>query len=145
MRYTVEIQIKKPKEAVFKLFEDPENLYKWQPSLEKIELLSGTAGQPGAKSKLTYLKNGKPFEMIETITNITGSDEFIGTYESKGIFNIVKSRFFDDHGHTKLVLDSEFRFSGFMVLVSLFIKGTCVKQTTDMLNGLKKFAESSMK
>lgn len=59
----------------------------WQPELQTIEHLSGTSGQPGAKTKLVYLHEKRKTEMIETINARNLSDEVSGTYEVKGVVN----------------------------------------------------------
>jgi hypothetical protein len=53
--YTVEIEIDLPRDQVIALFDNTENLFKWQTGLKDFEHISGEPGQPGAKSKLTYL------------------------------------------------------------------------------------------
>ena len=69
MKYEVETTIDLPRERVIELFDNPDNLPKWQPTLQSFELISGESGQPGAKSRLVYLEDGREIEMIETIVN----------------------------------------------------------------------------
>ena len=54
MKYTTEIEIEKPIEKVIELFDNPDNLKKWMEGLQSFEHLSGTPGQPGAKSRLFF-------------------------------------------------------------------------------------------
>ena len=58
MKYTVDIIIDLPRPKVVTLFDNPDNMHKWQPDLVSFDHLSGDPGQPGAKSKLHY-KMGK--------------------------------------------------------------------------------------
>ena len=67
MRYTCEISINLPRDKVIELFDNPDNLAKWQKGLKSFTLESGQEGMPGAKSRLVYDMNGKNIEMIETI------------------------------------------------------------------------------
>ena len=67
MKYTCEIDLALPIKKVIELFDNPENMSKWQPGLVSFEHLSGEPGQPGAKSKLLYDMNGRKIEMIGTI------------------------------------------------------------------------------
>ncbi|MFQ5507583.1 MAG: SRPBCC family protein [Planctomycetota bacterium] len=50
--YTVEVDIDLPRERVIELFDNADNLYKWQPGLQSFEHLSGEPGQPGASSRM---------------------------------------------------------------------------------------------
>ena len=47
MKYELVIEIEKPRDVVLKLFDDPSNMKKWQPSLLEYRHLSGEQGQPG--------------------------------------------------------------------------------------------------
>ena len=47
MQYELEIEIQKPRDVVLKLFDDPSNMKKWQPSLLEYRHLSGEQGSAG--------------------------------------------------------------------------------------------------
>ena len=52
-------------------------------------------------------------EMIETITVRNLPDEFSGTYEAKGVFNIAKNKFVKlSETRTKYITENEFQFKG---------------------------------
>lgn len=144
MKYTVEIEIDRPVETVVELFDDPDNLRHWMEGLESFEPLSGTPGEPGAKSRLKF-KNGKrEIEMIETITTKNLPHEFSGTYEAKGVFNIVKNRFVALPGNrTKYISEQEFQLKGFMRLLGFLMPGAFKKQSMKYLEAFKRFVESS--
>ena len=144
MKHSNEIIINLPRKRVLELFDSTENLYKWQKSLKNFEHLSGTPGEVGAKSKLTYKQGKRDFELIETITVKNFPDEFSGTYEAKGIFNEVQNYFVEvDENTTKWVSESEFIFSGFMKIISLFMKGSFKKESMKFLTYFKEFAEET--
>ena len=79
MKYELEIIINKPRQEVVRLFDNQENLPKWQKGLMSFNHLSGNPGEVGAKSKLLYDMNGRKTEMIETITSNNLPDEFSGS------------------------------------------------------------------
>jgi hypothetical protein len=142
MKYREEIVIDLPRGRVIELFDDPQNPTKWQPGLKSFELVSGEAGQPGARSRLVYDENGRKIEMIETIERRDMPDEFTGTYEASGLWNRLRNRFNEEGpGHTRWVVDTEFQFSGLMKVVSLFMRGSFAKQTRKMMGEFKSFAE----
>ena len=144
MRYQTELTINLPRARVIELFDSFDNLKKWQPGLVSHEHISGEAGQPGAKTKLVYDMGRRRMEMLETIITRDLPDEFSGTYDAKGVHNIVRN-YFHDRGETTLwVLDSDFRFHGVMRLMSLFMPGRMFKkQTRQTMEAFKDFAEKS--
>lgn len=142
MKYTVETEINLPIARVVELFDDPENLKHWQPGLISFEPISGTPGQPGAKSKLKYKMGKRDIEMVETITVRNLPDEFSGTYEAKGVFNIVKNYFRPvSESKTKYISENEFQFKGFMKLIGFLMPGAFRKESEKYLLQFKEFAE----
>ena len=82
--------------------------------------------------------------MIETITNRNLPDEFAGTYEAKGVYNVVSNKFIPVAANkTKWVTDNEVRFSGFMKLMGWFMPGAFKKQSQQYLELFKTFAEKA--
>jgi hypothetical protein len=141
MKYTTEITINLPRERVIELFDDPVNLVKWQPGLKSFEAVSGTPGQPGAKSKLVYDMNGRVVEMIETITSRNLPNEFSGVYEANGVWNGMQNFFHDEGQNTRWVTETEFKFSGFMSLIGLLMPGSFKKETLKQMEQFKTFVE----
>jgi len=82
--YTVSIDIELPRERVIELFDDPDNLVKWQPGLLSFERISGEPGQPGARSKLTYQHGKRTMDLIEVLEVRKLPEEFHGRYEWPG-------------------------------------------------------------
>ena len=143
MKYSTEIEINKPIDKVIELFDNPDNMDKWMEGLQSFEPLSGTPGQPGAKSRLKFKMGKREIEMIETITSRNLPDEFNGTYEAKGVFNIVKNRFINlSDTKTKYITENEFQFKGFMKLIAFLMPGSFKKQSQKYLVDFKKFVES---
>src|SRR5688572_2628124 len=118
MKYQNEIEINLPLHRVIELFDNPENMKEWQPGLKSFEHVSGTPGQPGAKSRLKYDMGKRKIEMIETITKRNLPEEFNGTYEAKGVVNLISNKFYPvGVNQTKWVTENEFQFSGFMKII----------------------------
>ncbi len=144
MRYETEVIIDLPRERVIELFDSFDNLKKWQEGLLSYQPISGEPGQPGAKTKLLYQMGSRRTEMIETIIERNMPDEFSGTYDAKGVHNIVRNYFHDEGETTRWVLDSDFQFHGYMRIMSLFMPGSMFKkQTRKTMEDFKKFAESA--
>lgn len=144
MKYSCEIEINKPISEVISLFDNPDNLYKWMEGLQSFEHISGTAGQPGAKSKLKFKMGKRDVEMIETVITRNLPDEFTGSYEVKGVHNIVKNRFQKvDDNKTRYITEQEFQFKGIMKFIAFLMPGAFKKQSMKYLTAFKNFAESS--
>jgi hypothetical protein len=142
MKYTVDIELDLPRSRVIELFDNTDNLYKWQQGLQSFEPISGEPGQVGAKSKLVFKMGKREIEMIETITKRELPEQFNGTYDAKGVFNIVNNRFIEvGPQKTRWESECEFRFSGFMKVIGFLMKGAFPKQSLKYMKDFKAFAE----
>jgi len=144
MKYEHKIEINLPRNRVIELFDSTENMRKWQPELISFEHVSGTPGQEGAKSKLLYKMGKRETQMIETITKRNFPDEFSGTYETKGVWNL-QENFFKETGENKTewTTISEFRCSGFMKVICWLMPGAFKKQTLKFMKRFKDFVENA--
>jgi hypothetical protein len=78
----------------------------------------------------------------QIITTRNLPEEFSGTYEAKGVFNIVKNKFIPlDANKTKHITESEFQFGGLMKLMGIIMPGAFKKQSLKYMNDFKTFAE----
>ena len=144
MKYQNEIEINLPINRVIELFDNPDNMKHWQPGLESFEHLSGTPGQPGAKSRIKYNMGNRKIDMIETITKRNLPDEFSGTYETKGVYNLISNKFIPlGANKTKWVTETEFQFSGFMKIFGWLMPGAFKKQSQKFMQDFKTFAEKT--
>jgi hypothetical protein len=142
MNFKYEVVINRSREDVWKLFDNPDNMKKWQPTLKRFEPQSGTPGQVGAVSKLTYEENGRAIVLIETITSRNEPNEFSGTYSNPMAINSIKNHFIAlDAKRTNWVMDCEFKFHGFWKLLGPLMKGAIKKRTAQDVNRFKQMAE----
>ncbi len=143
MKFNFFITINKSRDEVWKIFDNPENLPKWQPSLTKLEHQSGEPGMPGAVSMLTY-KEKEEFTMLETITSRNEPEEFSGVYENPTARTTMKNTFTAiDDKTTKWNVETEFTFKNpVSKLLSPLMKGMISKRVNDDMNRFKKLAES---
>jgi hypothetical protein len=145
MKYTLEVDIELPRERVVELFDNPENLRHWQTGFLSYEPGEGTPGQVGSTTKLKYVAGKREIELVETITIRNLPDEFAGTYEMPGIWNIVHNRFIESGPEqTRWVSDVEFRAEKFsMKLMMWLMPGAFRKQSRAMMYHFKQWAEST--
>jgi len=144
MKYTNEITINKPIQRVIELFDNPDNIGKWQPNFVSFEHKSGVPGQPGAVSHLKY-KNGKHENiLVETITVRNLPHEFSGTYSMKGTTCEVKNYFKETGpGKTLYSSESDWKFGGFIKILAFFMGGHFKKQSQKYMENFKNFVERS--
>lgn len=145
MHYQIELDIALPREQVIDMFLDSQNLPKWQPDLVSFEAMDGSEEREvGAKSRQIHKMGRREVEIIETITVHNFPDEFSATYESEGVWNLIKNRFVDvDEQTTRWVLDCECKVSGIITkLIAFFIPGMFKRPTVTMMNRFKEFAEN---
>ena len=144
MKYTVEIDIELPRSRVIELFDSTENMPKWQEGFISAEHLSGTPGEVGAKMKLKYKMGKREIEMVETITKRNLPDEFAGTYDAKGVHNIVDNTFIEiSNSKTKWVAYQEFQMKGMMKIIAFIMPGAFKKQSMKYMKDFKAFAENA--
>lgn len=143
MKYSNEITINIPFSKMIQLFENPENLKKWQPDVVSFERVSGEIGQPGAVSKMKVDMKVKVIEMKEIILERNLPSTFKMKYEADGVTNIVTNSFREvSADQTYWKMHNDFRFQGIMKYAALALKGIFKKQTLVTMERFKKFAES---
>ncbi len=143
MKYTCEITINAPIQKVIELFDNADNMFQWMEGLESFEHLSGEPGEVGARSMLKFKMGKREIQMIETITVKNLPDEFSGTYEAKGVFNIVKNKFIPlSENQTKYITEQEFQLSGFMKFIGFIMPGAFKQQSMKYLVAFKYFVEN---
>ncbi len=143
MNFKSEVVINRSRADVWRLFDNPDYMKKWQPTLKKFEPYSGKPGQVGAVSKLTYEENSREIVLMETISSRNEPDEFSGTYTNPMATNSIKNHFVAlDANRTKWVMDCELKFHGFWKLLGPLMKGAIKKRTMQDINRFKQMAES---
>lgn len=143
LEYDTTIVIDLPRDRVIELFDNPDNLPKWQKGLESFEHLSGEPGHPGAKSRLVFQMGARRMEMIETITRRDLPDAFDGTYDVEGVHNLVENRF-SELGPDRTLWESHNVFemkSPMMKVMAFLMPGMFRKQSQKFAEDFKAFAE----
>ena len=143
MKYSLNTTLNLPREQVVTLFDNPENMQHWQKGFISMNLISGEAGTEGAQSLLKYQMGKRTIEMTETIKVHNLPEEFTAIYEAQGVWNLQRN-LFNSVGdqQTEWVSESEFKFSGFMKLISWIMPGSFKKQSWVYMEDFKAFAEN---
>ncbi|MCY4099506.1 MAG: SRPBCC family protein [Rhodobacteraceae bacterium] len=89
MKYTLEIEINKPREEVARLIQDRDTFKEWQPQLLSTELLEGTIGEEGSTYKIVVSMGKTTLEMTETLMINNCPDHYQIKYDADGNINIM--------------------------------------------------------
>ncbi|MFH0757094.1 MAG: SRPBCC family protein [Bacteroidota bacterium] len=144
MNYSAEIIIELPRQKLVELFDNTENMYKWQEGLLSFDHLEGTPGHEGARSSLVYASRKGDLKMTGTIIRRNLPDEFHVLYEAKGVYNEIYNHFTENEpGKTTWRTVNVFRFRGLMALMALFMKSAFKSQTLLTMERFKIFAENN--
>jgi hypothetical protein len=140
MKFTLELPINKSRTEVWKVFDTPENMKKWQPSLISFETIRGTQGQPGAVSKLIYQENEREFSLLEKVTYRAELHRLDGVYENNFADNTVRNTFIEQGKQQTLwIVETEFRFKTLLMLIlGPIMKKNLVMRTQ---RGMERFKE----
>lgn len=143
MEFRFEFPLSRSRAEVWRAFDNPDNLRKWQPSLVSFVPVSGTPGQPGAISTLTYRDGNRTILMTETITLRREPEEFSGTYRSSMGTSTIHNQF-ESTGpaSTRWLVTARYQFHGLWRLLSPFFKGTIRKRMDEELTRFKTQLES---
>ncbi|MFC5289479.1 SRPBCC family protein [Actinokineospora guangxiensis] len=153
MKYTVSIEIARPRAEVVRLIADPAQTPKWLRGLVLHEPVDGVHGQVGTTSRVVFQTGGRRMEATETITRLEPADpravpsSVVVHYEreiaAKGMWQAQRDRLSEaGPGTTLWESESEFRFDGpLMRLVGLLMPGSFRKQSRQHMLDFKAFAE----
>lgn len=146
MKFKCTVDINQPIDKVIELFDNPDNMGKWQDGFISFEHLEGKPGQPGAKSRVMYDFNGRPMELIETVVVRNLPHEFSGTYEHKHMTNSMKNSFIKlTENSTRWEAKIHYtKLNGLMIkLMAFLFPGKFKSQTQKWMDQFKAFAEES--
>ena len=89
MKYTLKLDIARPRATVVALFANPDNWPKWQDTLVRWEAVQGTPGERGSTTRLVHKFGRREIGMLETIESTNLPDEMSCIYTAPGAWNRV--------------------------------------------------------
>jgi uncharacterized protein YndB with AHSA1/START domain len=143
MKMKYEAEIKASRDLVWAIFDNPDNLSRWQPTLESFTHRAGKPGQPGAVSELVYREKGKKVIMTETIAERREPQFLAGTYESAWASTLIVNHLEKiDRNTTRFASYTNMRFKGIMKFMSLFIANSIRARAQADLDRFKLLVET---
>ncbi len=144
MKYKLDIVVNQPLDKVIELFDNTDNLYKWQKGLVSFDHVSGEPGKKNAVSKLKYKMGKRDIDMTETIEEMNLPSNFTAKYEAKGVTNWVKNTFEAvGENQTKWTAYNEFKLTGGIKLFGWLFPKKFKKQSYRIMEDFKRFAEEN--
>lgn len=145
MKIRTEVIIDADRRSVWRLFDDPENMKRWQPNLKSWTRIEGERGHPGSVAELIYDENGRDIRMIECVTERREPDFMAGSYASDFGNAIIVNHFEEvSDGQTRWVAYWNYTFKGVFRLLSPLLRGSMRKRLDDDLQRFKLFVESTL-
>jgi uncharacterized protein YndB with AHSA1/START domain len=145
MKLKFEQIIEAGRDRVWAAFDNPDNLKKWQPTLESLSHKSGVAGQTDAESELVYNEKGRRVVMTETVTERRKPDLMAGVYESRWGKTLIVNHFeVIDENTTRWISWCNFRFTGLMRFLALFTAGSIRRRTEADMDRFKLLVETEL-
>ena len=142
MRYTISNVINRPLAEVIETFKDTEGAKQWMQGLQRIEPLSGTPGEVGAKTNFHFLFRKREMVIEETILEQNFPKQIKFAYRSSMGYNEVEMVFEEESEHsTRQINHSYFELKGFMKWISFLTKGMYKKQSLTYLNAFRDYCE----
>ena len=145
MKHKSEVLIGADRATVWRLFDNPDNMMKWQPTLKSFMHRTGTPGEPDAVAELIYDEKGREVVMTETITARREPDFLAGTYETKWGTAVIVNHFEETgDGSTRWVSYCNHTFKGFMKVMALFVAKSIRRRTETDMERFKLFVETEV-
>lgn len=143
MKYSLHIDIQRPRDNTVAIFDNPDHLPRWQPDLLELEPLVGIPGQPDSQMRLVYRMGKREMQMTETVVERQLPDRIAMRFETTGMINHQVNRFEDLGGATRWHCDNEFIGTGWMMtLMTWLMPGAFRKETLKVMQRFKEFAEN---
>ncbi len=143
MKYRLEILIDKSLAEVWNLFCDYEKISLWQPSIIKIEPVSGIPSQPGAVSKWIYRAKEREYFLTETILSREEPTHFENIFRNEFAENSVNNVFTEQgRDQTLWVAETKYNFKTLlMIILGPFMKNRYKVRSKRDMERFKEMAE----
>ncbi|MDJ0938352.1 MAG: SRPBCC family protein [Woeseiaceae bacterium] len=143
MKIQTDVIINADIETVWKAFDNPDNMTRWQPTLTSFKHESGERGRPGAISTLVYDENGREVVMMEEVTERRAPHFMASSYDSDWGKAIIVNHFEKvGDSQTRWVAYWRHVFRGMRRLLAIFMVKSMQKRVEDDMQRFKLMVES---
>lgn len=143
-KYTAEVEINKPINEVFTLFDSNEALKKWMPEIKSIEPINETPQKLGSTYKVILENEGQKIEMQEKVRAYIPNEKITLLFNLPEMIKIDDYNFIANGDKTKVVQHSSVRANSFMLACTFpWFKGRFKDLNQDYLARFKELAENT--
>ena len=143
MNYRGETTIAANPEFVWRIFDDPDCVDLWQPSLKALTLLSGVFGEVGSVYELVFDNNGQDIKAVSTLTEKREYELMSSTIDTESSFSTIVNRFEPaGKNQTRWTFCINYRFKGLYRIVAFFLRGSMRRRAANEMQNLKQLVES---
>ncbi|MCA9656794.1 MAG: SRPBCC family protein [Myxococcales bacterium] len=104
MRVEATVLIPAPREVVVDVLNAAEDAPRWQRGLERMEVVEGEAGVPGARARLHYRERGRAYVMEDELLECEPGRRWLSRVSGNGMTIRVETQLRDVDGGTELAL-----------------------------------------
>ncbi|CAM1347232.1 SRPBCC family protein [Tenacibaculum insulae] len=142
VKYTTEIEINKPINEVFALFENPKTIKEWMPEIKSIETIEEKATKIGSTYKMVVENQGQEITMIEKITAYKINQKITFQFDSNQMLKTDDFNFSSNGSTTKIVQHSSVEAKGYLMgCMFPYFKSTLKDLSLGYMKDFKKIAE----
>ncbi|MCH3883091.1 MULTISPECIES: SRPBCC family protein [Tenacibaculum] len=141
-KYTAEIEVNKPIEEVFALFDNPEALKDWMPEVQSIKPIEVRAGKIGSSYKMLIESQGQTMEMTEKIMSHVLNEKMTFQFDSDQMIKTDDFNFIANGNKTKIVQHCTVEAKSYIMSCMFpYFKSALQTQSVSYMNRFKELAE----
>jgi hypothetical protein len=143
INYTNSVEIDKPLEETFALFNDASKLKEWIPELKSMEALEEKPGKIGSRYNMVVLDgNGNDILMEEKVMAYVENEKVTLFFDAQGMLKTDDYTFTTKNGKTIITNNSNCKSDSYIFACMMpYFKGTFKKIDQEYLNNFKAFIE----
>ncbi|NNE66745.1 MAG: SRPBCC family protein [Pyrinomonadaceae bacterium] len=139
------VVVNRPKDHVWKKFEDESKMGEWLEGFKGMELIEGEPKTVGSKFRVTFESGGEEIVMTETMTAYDDGEHFAFDLENDAMFSSIDFRLVDKGLSTEVVQKEKYRGQNvFWHSLFYWLKSSFVENSRKNLNSFKKYAEKEL-
>ena len=145
MKYTIKVKSKSSVETLSLNLLNPLLFKEWMEGLSEYNIIEGESQFPGCKTELVFRgQKGRSYRMIEKIISVDHPNEIVTSYETSGVYNECRNRFYKEETLSVYEMETIFDFKFPVNLYIWIFKFAFKKQTLKGMISYRNFIEDKL-